>query len=95
MDDTFPTRRVLGRHWPGGPGPMLVGPRGVLAVHRDDGAVFLSKIRESPDPNIRYLAYAKLASPQCYDDAGPEGRGRPDPDREARRGRRSRSRPAP
>jgi HEAT repeat protein len=31
---------------------------------------FLTKIRDSPDPNIRYFAYAKLASPQCYD--GPQ-----------------------
>jgi HEAT repeat protein len=31
-------------------------------------ASFLRKVRESPDPNIRYIAYAKLASPNCYDD---------------------------
>src|SRR4051794_27744123 len=29
---------------------------------------FLNKVRDSPDPNVRYLAYAKLASPNCYDD---------------------------
>lgn len=28
---------------------------------------FLRKARESEDPNIRYLAYQKLASPNCYD----------------------------
>ena len=30
---------------------------------------FLITIRDNPDPNVRYLAYSKLASPQCYDDA--------------------------
>jgi HEAT repeat protein len=29
---------------------------------------FLHKIEESSDPNIRYLAYSKLGSPNCYDD---------------------------
>lgn len=28
---------------------------------------YLRRVREDPDPNIRYLAYTKLASPQCYD----------------------------
>ena len=28
---------------------------------------FLKRVREEPDPNIRYLAYSKLASPSCYD----------------------------
>jgi HEAT repeat protein len=28
---------------------------------------FLGEIRKNPDPNVRYLAYHKLASPQCYD----------------------------
>lgn len=31
-------------------------------------ASMLRKVRESPDPNIRHLAYAKLASPRAYDD---------------------------
>lgn len=29
---------------------------------------FLRKARESDDPNIRYLAYGKLADPHCYED---------------------------
>lgn len=29
---------------------------------------FLGNIRDSDDPNVRYLAYEKLASPGCYDD---------------------------
>lgn len=28
---------------------------------------FLSHVRKNPDPNIRYLAYSKLASPDAYD----------------------------
>ncbi len=28
---------------------------------------FLNIIQNDPDPNVRYLAYSKLASPQCYD----------------------------
>ncbi|MGE3821912.1 MAG: HEAT repeat domain-containing protein, partial [Isosphaeraceae bacterium] len=30
-------------------------------------ASFLRRIREDADPNMRYLAYAKLGSPNCYD----------------------------
>jgi HEAT repeat protein len=30
-------------------------------------ASFLRRVRESRDPNIRYVAYAKLGSPNCYD----------------------------
>ncbi len=29
---------------------------------------FLGNIRDSDDPNVRYLAYEKLAAPGCYDD---------------------------
>jgi HEAT repeat protein len=31
-------------------------------------ASMLRKVKESPDPNVRYTAYAKLASPRVYDD---------------------------
>jgi HEAT repeat protein len=31
-------------------------------------ASFLSRVEDSRDPNIRYVAYSKLASPNCYDD---------------------------
>lgn len=30
-------------------------------------ASFLRKVREEPDPNVRYLAYAKLGQPNTYD----------------------------
>ena len=33
---------------------------------------FLIEVRQNPDPNARYQAYTKLASPSCYD--GPEDR---------------------
>jgi HEAT repeat protein len=28
---------------------------------------FMLRVREEPDPNIRHLAYSKLANPGCYD----------------------------
>ncbi|MHC5541407.1 HEAT repeat domain-containing protein, partial [Singulisphaera rosea] len=28
---------------------------------------FLNKVRQDPDPNVRFIAYQKLASPHCYD----------------------------
>lgn len=28
---------------------------------------FMRRVQESPDPNVRHLAYRKLASPRCYD----------------------------
>src|SRR5436305_375731 len=32
-------------------------------------ASFLRRVREEPDPNLRYVAYTKLAQPNCYDSA--------------------------
>lgn len=29
---------------------------------------FMHRVRDSPDPNIRHLAYSKLANPYCFDD---------------------------
>jgi HEAT repeat protein len=34
---------------------------------------FLRRVREDPDPNIRYIAYAKLGSPALYEDAAQKG----------------------
>lgn len=34
---------------------------------------FMGKVRESTDPNIRYLAYQKLGSVNCYDDESQKG----------------------
>jgi hypothetical protein len=73
MDDTVPTRRVC--HVRG----LVLVPLALAGLAAAAGSAgcsqfigttaqsFLMKIRESPDPNVRYLAYAKLASPQCYD----------------------------
>jgi len=30
-------------------------------------ASYMKRVRDDPDPNVRYLAYAKLAQPRCYD----------------------------
>jgi HEAT repeat protein len=45
--------------------PCLAGCSGFTGT---TAASFLRKVREDPDPNTRYLAYHKLASPQCYND---------------------------
>jgi HEAT repeat protein len=34
---------------------------------------FLKQVRENPDPNIRYIAYAKLGSPNIYDTEAQKG----------------------
>jgi HEAT repeat protein len=68
MDGTFPTRRVFGWLALTGLAPLLVGSPGCSQFIGTTAQSYLMKIRDSPDPNIRYLAYAKLASPQCYDD---------------------------
>jgi HEAT repeat protein len=36
-------------------------------------ASFMQKVKQSPDPNIRHLAYAKLAAPNCYDSEEQKG----------------------
>lgn len=36
-------------------------------------ASFLRRVKESPDPNIRHLAYRKLASARCYDSEEQKG----------------------
>jgi hypothetical protein len=67
MDDTVPTRRVFGAlclvvlAW------LLEGPLGCAPYIGTTARSFLLTIKGSPDPNLRYLAYSKLASPQCYD----------------------------
>jgi hypothetical protein len=69
MDDTVPTRHVFGAlclvvlAW------LLVGPSACAPYIGTTARSFLLTIKGSPDPNIRYLAYSKLASPQCYDDS--------------------------
>src|SRR5215210_7605118 len=43
------------------------GLRGCSGFSGTTAASFLRRIEESPDPNLRYEAYTKLASPNCYD----------------------------
>src|SRR5512147_1163831 len=67
MDDTFSIRRPVG---------LLATALAALAAswlpgctnfHGTTAASFLKTIRENPDPNRRFVAYHKLASPMCYD----------------------------
>src|SRR5262245_65243472 len=44
-----------------------LGPLGCSTYIGTTATSFLHRVRDDPDPNIRYLAYAKLASPHCYD----------------------------
>jgi len=68
MDGTLPTqgswiRRAL-------TAALLVVPcvAGCSSFSGTTAASFLRRVREDPDPNVRYLAYHKLASIQCYND---------------------------
>jgi hypothetical protein len=67
MDGTFPTRRVfLGLAL----AALLAGQQGCSQYSQYMGTTaksFLIQVRKNPDPNARYIAYNKLASPQCYD----------------------------
>jgi hypothetical protein len=45
----------------------MLGLAGCAPYIGTTAASYLRKVREDPDPNVRYLAYAKLANPQCYD----------------------------
>jgi hypothetical protein len=67
MDDTVPIR---------GLGCRIVAFAVALATAWFTGcsnfggttaASFLRSVREDPDPNVRFAAYSKLASPRCYD----------------------------
>jgi hypothetical protein len=63
---TKPTRvRFLG-------GLVMAGVAAFLSVGCANhigttAASFMRRAREDPDPNVRYQAYRKLASPRCYD----------------------------
>jgi HEAT repeat protein len=69
MDGTFPTHRVFGRMTGMVLALFLIGPPGCSQFIGTTAKSFLSKIHDSPDPNVRYVAYSKLASPSCYEDA--------------------------
>lgn len=44
-----------------------VAPFGCSRYVGTTAASFLRRVQEDPDPNARYLAYAKLGSPSCYE----------------------------
>jgi hypothetical protein len=48
---------------------LPVVPTGCAQYIGTTARSFLNTIRNDPDPNVRYLAYSKLASRQCYDSA--------------------------
>lgn len=67
MDDSLPTRCGL-------IGPALaalvialVAQAGCAGFQGTTAASFLRKVRDDPDPNVRYVAYQKLGSAHCYD----------------------------
>lgn len=67
MDGTLPTGRVRGWRMTA---PLLLaiaGWSGCSSFIGTTSTSFLMKIRHDPDPNVRFLAYQRLASPSCYD----------------------------
>ena len=76
MEDTFPTLwRRSPRGWPVDSTTVftlliltiIVGSEGCSQYIGTTSTSFLRKVREEEDPNLRYLAYAKLANPNCYE----------------------------
>ena len=67
MDGMKVTRHVFGTSlWTALTLAIAVTP-GCTGFSGTTAASFLRSIEESPDPNSRYEAYAKLARPNCYD----------------------------
>jgi HEAT repeat protein len=67
MDGTLPTHCAWNRLAMAATLLVAAGLAGCSGFTGTTAASFLRKVREDPDPNARYLAYHKLASPQCYD----------------------------
>ncbi|HEV3163106.1 MAG TPA: HEAT repeat domain-containing protein [Isosphaeraceae bacterium] len=68
MEDA--TRAARGRAWAAAlcAALALIVPQGCRTPYLGTTAAsFLKNVRESKDPNIRYIAYSKLASTQSYD----------------------------
>src|SRR6185437_260388 len=74
MEGRFPARprRGIPFGWPNMAMCLLLlaSTSGCSRYIGTTAASFMRRAREDPDPNIRYLAYSKLASPRCYDDDG-------------------------
>lgn len=68
MEDTFPVRLRFAR---AAMVPIVVfsitGAQGCSNFAGTTAASFLRRIQDDPDPNVRYVAYSKLAKPNCYD----------------------------
>ena len=69
MDDTVSTRRLFCVLALALLVLLPVVPTGCAQYIGTTARSFLNTIRDDPDPNVRYLAYSKLASQQCYDNA--------------------------
>jgi HEAT repeats len=67
MEDTSPIR--LHRAWMA-LAVGLVFTAGCTHFAGTTATNHLQQIRQNPDPNVRYLAYAKLAQPRCYENEG-------------------------
>lgn len=67
MDGTLPTHCAWNRLAMAATILVAVGLAGCSGFNGTTAASFLRKVREDPDPNTRYIAYNKLASPHCYD----------------------------
>ena len=68
MEDTFPARLRLAL--PAVTACVafaLATAAGCTSYVGTTASSFLRRVRDDPDPNVRYLAYAKLAKPNCYD----------------------------
>ena len=64
MEGATPTRRLLAALALVG----LANSAGCTSPVGTTAASMLRKVNESPDPNVRHLAYAKLGSAKVYDD---------------------------
>ena len=67
MDDTVSTRRLFYVLALALLAFIPVAPTGCAQYIGTTARSFLNTIRDDPDPNVRYLAYSKLASRQCYE----------------------------
>ncbi len=70
MDDTLPTRRGLARVAALAASTLVAAGLAGCSNFDFQGTTARSFLRktEDPDPNVRYIAYNHLASPQCYED---------------------------
>jgi HEAT repeats len=69
MDDTVSMRRLFCVLALALLACLPVAPVGCAQYIGTTARSYLNTIAHDPDPNVRYLAYSKLASQQCYDNA--------------------------